>query len=87
MTSVSAAAYATLCLHASRWPSCAVNGVLLGPAAGAQGSPPSSPRGGAVCTATGAVPLFHSQLTLAPLYELALTQARRRRARRAQPTA
>ena len=73
---VSQRAYVTLALHALRHPSCAVNGVLLGPPPPPPPTEPGSPRAGPPVALQQAVPLFHSQLQLAPLLELALTQAR-----------
>ncbi|XP_060794728.1 ER membrane protein complex subunit 9 [Neoarius graeffei] len=55
-------------LHASVYPRCSVNGLLLAPAA----------RGGGVCEesvcVTDCVPLLHSHLPLAMISQLALTQ-------------
>ena len=52
----------TATLHAAAYPSCAVNGLLLG----------TQSSGVAASTVvTSAVPLFHSNLGLAPLYDVA----------------
>lgn len=60
-------------LHAARWSHHAVNGVLLGPAS-AEGSKDNS--SGLVIA--DAVPLFHQQLALAPMLDVALTQIEQR---------
>ncbi|KAK7122920.1 hypothetical protein R3I94_019892 [Phoxinus phoxinus] len=60
---LSCLAYAKMFLHASQFPRCSVNGLLLS----------SSPAGGDVCI-TDCVPLLHSHLSLAPITQLALTQ-------------
>uniref|UniRef100_A0A671Q3K5 ER membrane protein complex subunit 9-like n=1 Tax=Sinocyclocheilus anshuiensis TaxID=1608454 RepID=A0A671Q3K5_9TELE len=60
---LSCLAYAKMYLHASQFPRCSVNGLLLS----------SSPAGGAVCI-TDCVPLLHTHLSLAPITQLALTQ-------------
>uniref|UniRef100_A0A671MQ34 ER membrane protein complex subunit 9-like n=1 Tax=Sinocyclocheilus anshuiensis TaxID=1608454 RepID=A0A671MQ34_9TELE len=60
---LSCLAYAKMYLHASQFPRCSVNGLLLS----------SSPAGAAVCI-TDCVPLLHSHLSLAPITQLALTQ-------------
>lgn len=55
----------TVLLHASKYPTCTINGVLLGKPA--QGSGP--------LVLSAAVPLFHSSSTyLSPCVEAALTQ-------------
>jgi hypothetical protein len=55
----------TVLLHASKYPSCTINGVLLGKPA--QGSGP--------LVLSAAIPLFHSSSTyLSPCVEAALTQ-------------
>ena len=60
-------AYVTLILHALKYPSAAVNGVLLGTVTSAGVS------------ATHAVPLLHQQLSLAPMLEIAMGQVRTKR--------
>ncbi|KAL4648456.1 ER membrane protein complex subunit 9-like [Arapaima gigas] len=60
---LSCTAYVKMYLHASLFPHCSVNGLLLS----------SSPEGGDVCI-TDCVPLLHSNLPLAPITQLALTQ-------------
>ncbi|XP_051769678.1 ER membrane protein complex subunit 9 isoform X1 [Ctenopharyngodon idella] len=60
---LSCLAYAKMYLHASQFPRCSVNGLLLS----------SSSAGGALCI-TDCVPLLHSHLSLAPITQLALTQ-------------
>lgn len=60
---LSCLAYAKMYLHASQFPRCSVNGLLLS----------SSAAGGAVCI-TDCVPLLHTHLSLAPITQLALTQ-------------
>lgn len=65
-------------LHAARFPTAAVNGVLLGKTGqrAPQASPPSSPRGqaGSVVHIYDAVPLCHNFITLTPVLEAALAQ-------------
>uniref|UniRef100_A0A8C6WHV2 ER membrane protein complex subunit 9 n=1 Tax=Neogobius melanostomus TaxID=47308 RepID=A0A8C6WHV2_9GOBI len=60
---LSCQAYVKMYLHASLFPRCSVNGLLLS----------SSSTGGALCI-TDCVPLLHSHLSLAPITQLALTQ-------------
>ncbi|XP_077592724.1 ER membrane protein complex subunit 9 [Stigmatopora nigra] len=60
---LSCRAYVKMYLHASHFPRCSVNGLLLS----------STSTGGAVCV-TDCVPLLHSHLSLAPVTQLALTQ-------------
>ncbi|KPP56332.1 ER membrane protein complex subunit 9-like, partial [Scleropages formosus] len=60
---LSCVAYVKMYLHASLFPHCSVNGLLLS----------SSPAGADVCI-TDCVPLLHSHLPLAPITQLALTQ-------------
>ena len=63
-------------LHAAKFPSAAVNGVLLGTVSAPQGdSAADAPSSGAV-TVVDAIPLFHSFLALAPMLETALVQVR-----------
>jgi hypothetical protein len=57
-------AYLTVLLHAAKYPSCTVCGVLLG----------QSTAGGV--TVNTAVPLFHLSMLLAPCVETALSQVR-----------
>ncbi|XP_045425938.1 ER membrane protein complex subunit 9 isoform X2 [Lemur catta] len=61
---ISARAYVKMCLHAARYPHAAVNGLLLAPA----------PRSGECLCLTDCVPLFHSQLALSVMLEVALNQ-------------
>lgn len=61
---ISARAYGKMCLHASRYPYAAVNGLLLAPA----------PRSGECLCLTDCVPLFHSHLALSVMLEVALSQ-------------
>ncbi|CAM5100416.1 unnamed protein product [Natator depressus] len=61
---VSARAYAKMCLHAARHPHAAVNGLLLGH----WGGPPKC------LFLTDCVPLFHSNLALSVMLEVALNQ-------------
>jgi hypothetical protein len=56
--------YLTILLHAAKYPSCTVCGVLLGKTSGK------------TCTVTAAVPLFHLSMLLAPCVETALAQVR-----------
>lgn len=58
-------AYSKLVLHAAKYPHCAVNGVLLADAAKVK-----QKRIEFVDT----IPLFHIQLNLTPMSEIALTQ-------------
>jgi hypothetical protein len=51
-------------LHAAKYPSCTVCGVLLGESAGGR------------VTVAAALPLFHLSMLLAPCVETALTQVR-----------
>jgi hypothetical protein len=55
-------AYLTVLLHAAKYPSCTVCGVLLGQSAG-----------GSVTVQT-ALPMFHLSMLLAPCVDTALTQ-------------
>ncbi|KAM4854018.1 ER membrane protein complex subunit 9 isoform 1-T1 [Thomomys bottae] len=61
---ISARAYGKMCLHAARYPHAAVNGLLLA----------SAPRPGECLCLTDCVPLFHSQLALSLMLEVALNQ-------------
>jgi Uncharacterised protein family (UPF0172) len=61
---LSTEAYVTATLHAAAYPSCAVNGLLLGTQSGHDTAASST-------VVTSAVPLFHSNLGLAPLYDVA----------------
>ncbi|XP_051522953.1 ER membrane protein complex subunit 9 isoform X2 [Myxocyprinus asiaticus] len=61
---LSCLAYVKMFLHASQFPRCSVNGLLLS----------SNAAGGAVCI-TECVPLLHSHLSLAPITQVALAQA------------
>mmetsp|Transcript_41099 Transcript_41099/g.131484 ORF Transcript_41099/g.131484 Transcript_41099/m.131484 type:complete len:235 (+) Transcript_41099:1177-1881(+) len=69
---LSQAAYCKAVLHALKYPSQAVNGVLIG----SGGSGQTSPRGDKAVEVVDAVPLFHTRLSLAPMLEVALTQVR-----------
>lgn len=60
---LSCVAYVKMYLHASLFPHCSVNGLLLSP----------SPPGADVCI-TDCVPLLHSHLPLTPITQVALTQ-------------
>ncbi|XP_071541165.1 ER membrane protein complex subunit 8 isoform X2 [Panulirus ornatus] len=62
---------AKMLLHAARYPQLAVSGVVLAQARG--GDNPSN-----TITLIDAVPLFHLQLSLAPMLEVALTQIEQR---------
>lgn len=57
-------AYLTVLLHAAKYPSCTVCGVLLGQSAGGQ------------VTVQAALPLFHLSMFFAPCVDTALTQVR-----------
>ncbi len=61
--SVAEDAYLTVLLHAAKYPSCSVNGVLLGRKADGKG-----------WNVSAAVPLFHHSQALAPCVETALSQ-------------
>lgn len=61
---LSCLAYVKMYLHASQFPRCSVNGVLLS----------SSPAGGAALSITDCVPLLHTHLSLTPITQVALTQ-------------
>ncbi|XP_048218739.1 ER membrane protein complex subunit 9 isoform X1 [Perognathus longimembris pacificus] len=61
---ISARAYAKMSLHAARYPHAAVNGLLLAPA----------PRARECLCLTDCVPLFHGQLALSVMLEVALHQ-------------
>mmetsp|Transcript_45523 Transcript_45523/g.75902 ORF Transcript_45523/g.75902 Transcript_45523/m.75902 type:complete len:203 (-) Transcript_45523:283-891(-) len=66
---LSPSAYVKVMLHVMKYPSLAVNGVLVGPKiATPSGEEPVK------ASVVDAVPLFHGQLSLAPLTEIALTQ-------------
>ena len=51
--------------HAAKYPHCSVNGVFVGK------------KDGTNINVADAIPLFHSNLTLAPMLEVALFQVRR----------
>uniref|UniRef100_A0A6A7FZ41 ER membrane protein complex subunit 9-like n=2 Tax=Hirondellea gigas TaxID=1518452 RepID=A0A6A7FZ41_9CRUS len=59
-------------LHAARWGHLAVNGVLLGPSSEAGKDSTNT------LVITDAVPLFHQQLALSPMLDVALTQIEQR---------
>ena len=61
-------AYLTILLHAAKYPTCTVCGVLLGKVSSK------------AFKATAAVPLFHLSMLLAPCVETALAQVRELRA-------
>ena len=63
-------------LHAAKYPSHSVNGVLLGTTDSAAAEPGSPRESAAESTVTlvDAIPLFHSFLSLAPALETALFQ-------------
>jgi hypothetical protein len=65
---VSTRAYSKLFLHASKYPHCSVNGVLLA----------EKPKQKETKTLkfVDCIPLFHLSLSLAPMLEVALTQVR-----------
>ena len=60
-------AYAKIILHAAKYPHCAVNGVLLAKI------PPKGQKTGKL-SLIDAIPLFHQNLGLTPMVEVALTQ-------------
>lgn len=62
--SLSPRAYGKIAFHSAKYPHCPVNGVLLGA---------YSKKDGKVC-ASDVVPLFHQNLSLAPMLEIALAQ-------------
>ena len=64
--SISAKAYAKIVLHCCKYPHRAVNGVVIGTF--------SDKDQGAGVLIQDAVPLFHQNLTLAPMLEVALRQ-------------
>ncbi|GBF89594.1 hypothetical protein Rsub_02312 [Raphidocelis subcapitata] len=66
----------TILLHASKHPSCTVNGVLLGGRrGGGDGGGDGGGSGAGAYEITSAVPLFHRSHVIAPCVEIALTQA------------
>ena len=58
-------AFSKIALHAAKYPHCAINGVLLGKANAADDSP---------LELVDSIPLFHSNITLSPMMEIALQQ-------------
>lgn len=68
---ISARAYIKMCLHTARYPHAAVNGLLL-----AQKQQATTVAGGqAECLCiTDCVPLFHTNLSLTVMLEVALNQ-------------
>lgn len=58
--------YLTILLHAAKYPSCTVDGVLLGTAAG----------NGKGYHITAAIPLFHQSMLMSSCVETAFTQVR-----------
>ncbi|GBG87698.1 hypothetical protein CBR_g45852, partial [Chara braunii] len=68
-------AYVKLVLHAFKYQSLAVNGVLIGRLRNAgDGGESADPKGNREVVVEDAVPLFHGQLALLPMLELALMQ-------------
>ncbi|XP_072359973.1 ER membrane protein complex subunit 9-like isoform X2 [Scyliorhinus torazame] len=65
---ISAQAYVKMQLHAAKYPSCAVNGLLL-----AEKVPEGSSRDGCLLL-TDCIPLFHNCLALTVMLEVALNQ-------------
>lgn len=63
--SMSKTAYCKLLLHLSKYPHAACNGLLLAKSIGDKDSS---------VDVVDCIPLFHSSLTLAPSFEIALTQ-------------
>lgn len=61
---MNAKAYSKIILHATKYPHCSVNGVLLAKASGNKSK----------VEYVDAVPLFHISLNLTPMAEVALTQ-------------
>ncbi len=64
-------------LHAAKYPTVAVNGVLIGRVSSKQSatsSPPGSPRGGPAVHVFDAIPVCHNFITLTPMLECALAQ-------------
>lgn len=77
--SVDRLAVLKILLHSAKFPSSAVNGVLLGRSsaeASEEALASSTHDGHSSVHVTDAIPLFHSFLTLAPSIETALVQAR-----------
>ncbi|XP_076049200.1 ER membrane protein complex subunit 8/9 [Oratosquilla oratoria] len=66
---ISSAAFTKMVLHAAKYPHAAVNGILLSS---------SSREGQSRIMFEDAVPLFHQQLGLSPMMEIALTQIEQR---------
>ena len=66
--SISAKAYAKIVLHCCKYPHRAVNGVVIGTF--------SDKDQGAAVLIQDAVPLFHQNLSLAPMLEVALRQVK-----------
>ncbi|KAK3875296.1 hypothetical protein Pcinc_019829 [Petrolisthes cinctipes] len=82
---LSCPALAKMLLHAARYPQTAVSGVVLAPARGGGGGGGGGGAEGSSSMSTlpsvtlmDAVPLFHLQLCLAPMLEVALTQIEQR---------
>ena len=69
--SLSCPALAKILLHAARYSQTAVSGVVLAPARGGGGGDGTTPS---TVMLVDAVPLFHLNLSLAPMLEVALTQ-------------
>ena len=63
---VSMQAYCKLVLHAAKYPHCSVNGVLL--------AEKSKNKESKTLKFVDAIPLFHLNVSLAPMMEVALTQ-------------
>ncbi|XP_062994036.1 ER membrane protein complex subunit 9 [Elgaria multicarinata webbii] len=65
---ISARAFVKMCLHAARYPHAAVNGLLL-----AQRHPTTAGQPECLCV-TDCIPLFHTNLSLTVMLEVALNQ-------------
>ncbi|EFJ38134.1 hypothetical protein SELMODRAFT_73953 [Selaginella moellendorffii] len=71
---ISQTAYVKLALHALKHRSAAVNGILVGRVSGGGGGGGAEEDSAATVSIVDCVPLFHGQLGLLPMLELALTQ-------------
>ncbi|KAF7235929.1 ER membrane protein complex subunit 9 [Varanus komodoensis] len=65
---ISARAYVKMCLHAARYPHAAVNGLLLAPRRQTKAGQPEC------LWVTDCIPLFHTNLSLTVMLEVALNQ-------------
>ena len=77
MIELSSRAYSKMILHAAKYPHCAVNGVLIASKRRVKNignSSDSSSSNTKMLVITDAVPLFHQNLGLAPMTEVALAQ-------------